>query len=180
MNNAYNIIQRQKGLYSRVDSSSIWSQLWKVKAPPKTLNLLWRALSECLPTKVQLPRKHVQVDTRCPVCLDGDESILHSLVSCSSSSILEIGYAIIVRHMIETSTAGQIVCSVVVDIINMQRQPQSVGQSCKQGITQFGIENVHMHILLLLLKVVPFTMETKPKISLQMLCPKHLGKGMEL
>lgn len=82
MKSAYNLIQRQKGLYSVADSSNLWNKVWKIKAPPKSLNLFWRALYYCLSTKIQLAIKHVQVDKRCPVCLSGDETILHSLVSC--------------------------------------------------------------------------------------------------
>ena len=65
-----------------VDRSSIWSQIWKIKAPSKALNLLWRALSGCLPNMVQLYHKHVQVVKESPVYLREDETILHRLVTC--------------------------------------------------------------------------------------------------
>lgn len=65
-----------------MDSSSIWSPIWKIKEPPKALNLLWHALSECMLMITQLNQKQVQVDTKCPVCLDGDEMIFNGLVTC--------------------------------------------------------------------------------------------------
>lgn len=83
---AYNMIQRQKEFYRREDNSSLWSRMWEVKAPPKVLNLIWRALSGCLPTKLQLYQKRVQIDTRCPICLNDEESILHCLVYCPQAA----------------------------------------------------------------------------------------------
>lgn len=60
----------------------VWNELWKVKAPSKVLNLCWRALAECLPTKVQLRKRHVPVNVVCPVCNTNEETIFHALVSC--------------------------------------------------------------------------------------------------
>ena len=51
------------------------------KGSSKALNLLWRALSCCLPTMVQPDHKHVQVEKKCPVCLRKDATILHGLVT---------------------------------------------------------------------------------------------------
>lgn len=36
----------------------------------------------CLPTLSQLAMKHVQINTRCPVCSEGEESIFHIMVAC--------------------------------------------------------------------------------------------------
>lgn len=79
---AYNFLQKQKGRWQVEDIHSIWKVIWKIKAPPKTLNLLWRALSGCLPTRYQLFLKHAQVDKICPVCNSKEESIFHALVMC--------------------------------------------------------------------------------------------------
>lgn len=56
--------------------------MWQVKAPPKVLNLIWRALSYCLPTMVMLDQKRVLVLKTCPVCNGEDETIFHALVTC--------------------------------------------------------------------------------------------------
>lgn len=79
---AYQHLQKQKEIQNFNDSDNIWKQLWCIKAPPKTLNLVWRALSSCLPTLVQLRMKHVQVQGFCPVCQEEEETTMHSLVSC--------------------------------------------------------------------------------------------------
>lgn len=50
--------------------------MWTFKAPPKPLNLVWRAVTSCLPTKTQLQTKHVQIDNTCPVCGCDIESIM--------------------------------------------------------------------------------------------------------
>ncbi|KAL8125340.1 hypothetical protein AgCh_012870 [Apium graveolens] len=49
---AYKHLQMQKGVWSVEDKDSLWSLLWQIKAPPKALNLVWRALANCLPTLV--------------------------------------------------------------------------------------------------------------------------------
>ena len=79
---AYKFLQTQKGEWSGQFNDSIWRILWKSKAPPKVLNLVWRALSYCLPTLSQLHQKHVPVQTRCQVCAGGVETIFHALVGC--------------------------------------------------------------------------------------------------
>ncbi|XP_074369749.1 uncharacterized protein LOC141711243 [Apium graveolens] len=85
--------ENNKGLWSSVDNTSMWKKMWRIKAPPKTLNLLWRAMSRSLPTKVQLQHRHVPVLSSCPVCENEDETAMHILIfvillnfvgSCSS------------------------------------------------------------------------------------------------
>lgn len=77
---AYRLIQAQKGLWRLSDSSSVWRDIWRIKAPPKVLNLIWRALSNCLPTKTNLQAKHVPVTAMCPICGGEEETVLHALV----------------------------------------------------------------------------------------------------
>uniref|UniRef100_A0A803Q2A7 Reverse transcriptase domain-containing protein n=1 Tax=Cannabis sativa TaxID=3483 RepID=A0A803Q2A7_CANSA len=45
-------------------------------------DLLWRTASNCLPTKVQLRFKHVNIDSNYPLCTSNCETILHRLVEC--------------------------------------------------------------------------------------------------
>lgn len=79
---AYRLLQSQKGLWRSNDNESTWKKLWRVKAPPKVLNLLWRAGSGCLPTNIMLQQKLAPVLGICPVCEGENESILHALVRC--------------------------------------------------------------------------------------------------
>lgn len=63
-------------------NSSLWSNLWSLKVPPNVKSFLWRASSRCLPTRVQLFLKGMQIDSRCPLCGAAPESILHIFVRC--------------------------------------------------------------------------------------------------
>lgn len=69
------------------DNMSFWKILWNIKAPPQVLNLIWRALTYCLPTLFQLQSKHVPVNNICPVCKEGVESIFHALVQCKAADM---------------------------------------------------------------------------------------------
>ncbi|KAM6547504.1 hypothetical protein CsatB_019180 [Cannabis sativa] len=63
----------------------VWKTLWKIKAPPKVLHLIWKALSNCLPTLTELYSKHVPVQLTCPFCHIEEESIAHVLLHCQFS-----------------------------------------------------------------------------------------------
>lgn len=76
------MLQAQKNLWRVEDNDSLWRQVWRVKAPPKALNLIWRALSHCLPNLSQLWTKCVPVVDICPVCNQPNETIFHGLVTC--------------------------------------------------------------------------------------------------
>ncbi|KAL8149774.1 hypothetical protein AgCh_006690 [Apium graveolens] len=80
---AYLMIQESKCDRMLEDNSGFWRKMWNLKIPPKVKNFLWRALSNCLPTKDLLRQRHVQISAVCPTCNDHNESILHSLVQCS-------------------------------------------------------------------------------------------------
>lgn len=80
------MLQESKGKWSSSSDHGIWKLLWQIKAPPKVLNLVWRALVGCLPTLVELQHKHVPVQVVCPVCGNGDETIMHALVNCQFAS----------------------------------------------------------------------------------------------
>lgn len=70
---AYSLLQEQKGIWNAVDNDGFWKKFWLIKAPPKTLNLGWRAVTYCLPTKAILQTKHVQIDNICQFCNEGIE-----------------------------------------------------------------------------------------------------------
>lgn len=78
----YKLLQAQKNEWRLSDEASIWKILWRIKAPPQTLNLVWRALTYCLPTLVQLQQKHVNVGILCPVCSMDIETVEHAIFLC--------------------------------------------------------------------------------------------------
>lgn len=83
---AYRMLQVQKGRWQTVDNNSLWRIVWQIKAPPKVLNMIWRALAQCLPTLNALQEKHVYVNRMCPVCNGEEETTLHALVKCPFAS----------------------------------------------------------------------------------------------
>uniref|UniRef100_A0A803QIZ4 Reverse transcriptase domain-containing protein n=1 Tax=Cannabis sativa TaxID=3483 RepID=A0A803QIZ4_CANSA len=79
---AYNLLQDDKHLHSGPNNSGFWRKLWQLKIPPKVKNFLWRASNDCLPTCLNLVIKHVNIDSRCPVCKLYTETVVHALISC--------------------------------------------------------------------------------------------------
>lgn len=79
---AYAMMQDCKFQITAADNSGFWRCLWNLKIPPKVKNFLWRACSNCLPTKEILCAKKIAVLNICPVCNDNPKSILHCLVTC--------------------------------------------------------------------------------------------------
>lgn len=80
---SYRLLQEQKTLWRQEDQTSTWRKTWRVKAPPKVLNFMWRALSNCLPTMVMLSQKQVPVSVVCQVCKNGEETVEHILCHCT-------------------------------------------------------------------------------------------------
>ena len=79
---AYRMLQVQKGRWQISDNGSLWRKVWQIKGPPKVLNMIWRALAQCLPTLSALHGKHVPVNRMCQVCNGEEETTLHALVKC--------------------------------------------------------------------------------------------------
>lgn len=79
---SYLIMQNMANESNTASNSRFWRKLWNLKIPNKVKHFLWRALSNCLPTKVLLLTKRVQVNASCAMCNDSHESIMHILVLC--------------------------------------------------------------------------------------------------
>ncbi|XP_060972137.1 uncharacterized protein LOC133038104 [Cannabis sativa] len=78
----YKQLQLSKNGESQQSNSVIWKGIWKLYVPPKVKDLVWRAASDCLPTKTRLRSRHVQVDNGCPRCANHAETPYHCLVDC--------------------------------------------------------------------------------------------------
>ena len=59
-----------------------WKVLWKLKIPNRTKTLLWRATKDALPTRANLMRRKVLMDSTCQGCETEPKSTLHALWSC--------------------------------------------------------------------------------------------------
>uniref|UniRef100_A0A803NTY2 Reverse transcriptase zinc-binding domain-containing protein n=1 Tax=Cannabis sativa TaxID=3483 RepID=A0A803NTY2_CANSA len=62
-----------------------YKRQWQLDFPPKVHHFSWRAISGCLPTKVQLNTKHVNVEIMCPFCDLAEQTISHILIDCGFS-----------------------------------------------------------------------------------------------
>lgn len=80
---AYVLLQEHKNLSNASTGDRCWKRLWALKIPPKVKHMLWHAATGCLPTKVQLQSKHVNIDAMCPQCQLEPETISHALLTCS-------------------------------------------------------------------------------------------------
>lgn len=60
----------------------VWKAAWKVNVPPKVRVFWWRVLHNSLPSKTELKRSHVTLESFCEVCGDPDESLYHVIFRC--------------------------------------------------------------------------------------------------
>lgn len=67
---AYRMLQMGKNTNQTSYNSDFLRKLWNLKVPPKVKNLLWRASTDCLPAKVQLRTKRVDVNVTCSICYE--------------------------------------------------------------------------------------------------------------
>ncbi|KAM6569155.1 hypothetical protein CsatB_017140 [Cannabis sativa] len=81
------------------DNSGFWRKFWYLKLPPKVKNLLWRALTDCLPTLVSLQTKRVHVYSVCSLCNFEPETTFHLMVGCSfTKACVERGLGLVINN----------------------------------------------------------------------------------
>ncbi|KAK9993929.1 hypothetical protein SO802_023632 [Lithocarpus litseifolius] len=66
----------------------LWRSIWGLRVPNKVKNFLWRVCHEAIPTKSNLKRRHILVDSQCERCRKEDETPLHALWSCSELKLV--------------------------------------------------------------------------------------------
>ena len=62
----------------------LWSGIWKLKCPGKIEHFLWRACTNCLPTKANLLKRKIVTDSICHRCGRCEETTMHALWSCEA------------------------------------------------------------------------------------------------
>uniref|UniRef100_A0A803PJ01 Reverse transcriptase domain-containing protein n=1 Tax=Cannabis sativa TaxID=3483 RepID=A0A803PJ01_CANSA len=82
---AYSYLQQKTATADLVQNTEGFKKLRQLDIPQKVQHFLWRATSGCLPTKVQLNTKHVNIEMMCPFCNLSAETIYHILLGCSFS-----------------------------------------------------------------------------------------------
>lgn len=61
---------------------SCGQHIWKLDLPGKVRMFLWRLAHNSLPTRMNIKRKHIQLDTLCPMCSRLDEDGRHLFLKC--------------------------------------------------------------------------------------------------
>jgi hypothetical protein len=61
---------------------AIWSKIWRLECPAKVHHFLWRFGHNSLPMKMNIERRHVELDTRCTVCASFFEDGSHLFLRC--------------------------------------------------------------------------------------------------
>jgi hypothetical protein len=64
-----------------VNEERNWKMIWKINAPGKMKIHLWRFAHDCLPSGVQLRRRHVPASDACIFC-GRDEDVEHAFLQC--------------------------------------------------------------------------------------------------
>ena len=64
------------------EHSLVWNKIWSLNVPPKVRTFLWRACSNCLPTRDNLHRRRVSVKRHCGICHHRSETVSHILWEC--------------------------------------------------------------------------------------------------
>ncbi|KAM6550952.1 hypothetical protein CsatB_000760 [Cannabis sativa] len=80
---AYDMLQLSKHGQQRQPNSGFWHKFWHLKIPPKVKNFIWRAVTNTLPTCLELVSKNVDLSSLCPVCHNAAETASHVLLNCS-------------------------------------------------------------------------------------------------
>jgi hypothetical protein len=62
--------------------NKVWSKLWNLKLPGKVKIFSWRLCQNSPPTRMNIKRKRVELDTRCPMCYRMDEDGGHLFLKC--------------------------------------------------------------------------------------------------
>ena len=118
---AYRVALRLKSValaeHSSVRAHGVtWGKIWKLNVPPKVRTFLWRARSNCLPTRDNLCRRKVQVKATCELCCQEPETVAHILWKClfarnvwalvrgrvQKCSNDMVGFFLLFKHMQET------------------------------------------------------------------------------
>jgi len=73
-----------RGNITEGDDCADFEDLWKLRIPSKVAVFVWRLLRDRLPTKVNLRRRHVEInDLQCPFCRSTEEDAAHIFLHCS-------------------------------------------------------------------------------------------------
>ena len=78
----YRRLLSSRNVISLGGTSGLWKTIWGLEVPNKVKNFIWRAIVNCLPTKLALKRKHIDISEIGSICNDNVEDVVHILIKC--------------------------------------------------------------------------------------------------
>ena len=83
MSEGYKLITKvQDGTNTYGMNGQDWKNLWKLKIPCKICLFLWKLLHNGLPTRMELNRRQIIVNTKCVMCEQEEETLDHLFLKC--------------------------------------------------------------------------------------------------
>ena len=82
---AYHLCMQELFDVHHFKEQGAWELIWKLKAPPKVKNFIWRLCRNVLPTRMRIKEKGVNCAPNCVLCDVNEEDNLHLFFCCSSS-----------------------------------------------------------------------------------------------
>ena len=88
---AYRVAQQVLKVRRGVESSNggygkqVWATLWKLKILNKIKVFRWRTCHDILATRLNLTKRRIISDNRCPICCRCPESTIHVLWECAAT-----------------------------------------------------------------------------------------------
>ncbi|XP_058776904.1 uncharacterized protein LOC131651249 [Vicia villosa] len=72
---------------SNAFACQLWKKVWHVSLHPRVKSFLWRLGKDILPTKTNLLKKGIKIDTACSFCGVNEESTKHLFLECEFSRL---------------------------------------------------------------------------------------------
>ncbi|XP_021735024.1 uncharacterized protein LOC110701708 [Chenopodium quinoa] len=101
----------RKGAIEAIDTNSLhklWCLIWNYKGPPKLKHFLWNAAKGNLAVKSRLMQRHIVGDSKCLICENEDETIIHALFECTMAK--EIWLHSQYRGVVDEAPAESFAC----------------------------------------------------------------------
>ena len=64
------------------EADNLWGRIWKLDCIPKIKQFFWRFAHNSLPLRMNIARRGMDIDTRCPMCGLLDEDGGHCFLKC--------------------------------------------------------------------------------------------------
>jgi hypothetical protein len=79
-------MERDKGQSSKSEKAPVvWNSLWNLPIPNSVKVFMWRACNDILPTRLNLLKRRVIDDGRCPWCNFEEETTAHAIWFCPAA-----------------------------------------------------------------------------------------------